>query len=159
MSPLSCLSALKPGPHLPLLLLHLQISKPGRADPPTPPSSPAFLSQRHSQIRITPPLPTLSSLFLPPLCFFPLSLPLCLCGEPGRFFLCLRLTAWSSQLQRQAGQLPEVEDGAEEEEEAAAAAAGAGAQEKSRYGKGRRGKSARRRRRRPTQRWHIWNTI
>lgn len=76
--PLSCLSALKPGPHLPLLLLHLQISKPFRADPPTPPSSPAFLSQRHSQIRITPPLPTFSSLCLPPSASPP-SLYLCAC--------------------------------------------------------------------------------
>lgn len=121
---------------------------------PPPPSSPAFPLQRCSQIRIAPPLPTLFSPFLPPLFFFPLPLPLCLC-ELGRFFLCLRLAAWSSQLQRQTGQLPEVEDGAEEEEEAAAEA---GAEEKSCCGRRRRGESAGRGRR-PMQRWHIWNTI
>lgn len=58
--------------------------------------------------------------------------------------------AWSSQLQRQAGQLPEVEDGVEEVEEET----GAGAEKNSRYNRGRGGESVRRR-----GRWHIWNTI
>lgn len=49
--------------------------------------------------------------------------------------LSLREAAWSSQLQRRAGQLPEVEDRVDDEEEEEAAAVEAGAEKKSRGGR------------------------
>lgn len=137
--------------------------------PPPPPPPPPILRTWPCWPPSPPPrLPSFSrgalrsELILHFLPFQPLSfhsaspsLYLCVCVSLAVFFLCLRLAAWSSQLQRQTGHLPEVEDGAEEEE----AAAEAGAEEKSRCGTGGRGESARRRGRRPMQRWHIWNTI
>lgn len=143
--PLFLLCALKRSPTLfPPPPPPLTTDLPGRADPHF---SPAFLLQRgavrselifHFLPFQSPSFP----LFAP--CSLSLNISACV-----SFFPCLRLDAWSSQLQRQTGQLPGAEDGAELEE---AAEAGA---EKSRCGTGRRGESARRRKRRPMQRWHI----
>lgn len=114
---------------------------------PTPPRLPFFSRGALRFELILHFLPSSLS-FLPPFVFLSLLLPVRVSSS------CLKLVARSSQLQRQSGQLPEVEDVAKEEE-----AAEAGAAEKSRWCTRGRCKSARRTGRRPMQRWHIWNTI
>lgn len=122
-------------PYLPLCLLHLQFSEPVRVVPPLLPSLVLLFQRCWSELLLH---------FLPSQPVFIPSRSTCVS------LWAWQSVAWSSQPQRQAGQLPEVEDGVEEVEEEA----GAGAQKNSRYNRGRGGKSVRRR-----GRWHIWNTI